>query len=78
MSVSKFAAFTATLALLFTTSVSAQSLAGNTVPAEFPPSSFRGNQYVDSKGCVFIRASISGNTTWVPRVSRNRQIVCGF
>ena len=78
MSVSKFAAFTATLALLFITSVSAQSLAGNTVPAEFPPSSFKGNQYVDSKGCVFIRAGISGNTTWVPRVSRNRQIVCGF
>ena len=47
-------------------------------PAEFPPSSFKGKQYVDSKGCVFIRAGIDGNTTWVPRVSRKREGVCGF
>ena len=39
------------------------------VPAEFPLSSFKGNQYVDSQGCVFICADILGTTTVGPQSS---------
>ena len=46
-------------------------------PAEFPPVSFQGSQYVDSRGCIFVRAGISGATTWVPRVTATRQNICG-
>lgn len=56
----------------------AQTLQKAGGPAEFPPSSFTGKQYVDSKGCVYIRAGVGGETTWIPRVARNRQVVCGF
>ena len=46
-------------------------------PAEFPPSSFKGKQFVDSKGCIFIRTGSGGNVNWVPRVTRQRNQICG-
>lgn len=58
--------------------VQAQSLRNATPPAEFPAPSYKGKQYVDSKGCVYIRAGIDGNVTWVPRVTRQRKQVCGY
>ncbi len=55
----------------------AKSLRETGAPAEFPPSSYTGRQYVDSEGCVYVRAGIDGNVTWVPRVSRARKTLCG-
>ncbi len=55
----------------------AQGLSQNSVPAEFPPESFTGDQYVDSQGCAYLRAGVGAQTTWVPRFNREREVICG-
>ncbi|HQU68207.1 MAG TPA: SPOR domain-containing protein [Albidovulum sp.] len=52
--------------------------AQGTEPAELPPAGYSGNQYVDSKGCVFLRAGLGETTTWVARLGRDRKPVCGY
>ncbi|WP_323780019.1 SPOR domain-containing protein [Leisingera sp.] len=58
--------------------IQAQTLRETSPPAEFPPVSYTGKQYVDSRGCIYIRAGIDGNVAWVPRVSRSRKQICGY
>jgi cell division septation protein DedD len=46
-------------------------------PAEQPPPDFAGQQYVDSKGCLFMRAGQAGRESWIPRVTRDGVPLCG-
>jgi hypothetical protein len=53
-----------------------QSIAQIGGPAELPPTSYKGLQYVDSRGCVFMRVESSGTARWYPRVNAGRRPVC--
>lgn len=64
---------------------SAAALAGSVAlgqdlipPAELPPEIYKGQQYVDSRGCLFLRAGSGGQTVWVPRVTRQGESACGY
>jgi hypothetical protein len=56
--------------------ISAQTARALGGPAEMPPANFQGQQYVDSRGCVFMRAGLSGKITWVARIGRDRRPIC--
>ncbi|WP_439138414.1 hypothetical protein [Roseicyclus sp.] len=70
--------------LLVAAMVAAAFMAGGSaalaqgVPAEIPSASFRGDQYVDSRGCAFVRVGVGNNIQWVPRVGRDRRQLCGL
>jgi len=64
--------------LLSAATAGAQSLSEVRSPAELPPPGYDGRQYVDSEGCVFVRAGVGGNVEWVPRVDRQRKVLCGY
>lgn len=49
-----------------------------TTPAEVHPSAFNGRQYVDSAGCVFVRAGQGDVVAWMPRLTRSNEPLCGY
>lgn len=78
MTFSRLIAIALTASLALPGTAPAQPLRAAPTPAEFPPASYRGLQYVDSAGCVFIRAGSGDQVTWVPRITRDRRALCGF
>ncbi len=58
------------------TTASAQSLRNAKPPANLPPASFDGLQFVDNNNCVYVRSGYGGRVTWVPRVDRKRRQLC--
>ena len=65
-------------AVFGTASAEAQSVARVGGPANLPPAGFEGQQWVDSRGCVFLKAGYGGQVNWVPRVGRDRRAMCGY
>ena len=51
------------------------ALAQDRRPAEEPPADFPSRQYIDSRGCVFLRDDPGG---WVARRARDGTPVCGY
>ncbi|MEN9060769.1 SPOR domain-containing protein [Ponticoccus litoralis] len=69
---------TALVVSFFALSAGAATAQGmDATPANFPPAGFKGTQFADARGCVFVRAGFDGNVTWVPRVTRQRKHICG-
>lgn len=64
--------------VLSTTWLQAQSLASIGGPVNLPPAGFTGQQFVDNRGCLFLRAGFGGSVNWVPRVDRARKPLCGM
>jgi hypothetical protein len=45
-------------------------------PAEFPAADYTGQSYTDSRGCIYLRAGRKGAPVWLPRITRDRKVMC--
>lgn len=70
------AIFAASFLVISAQPMSAQSIRAIGGPAETPPADFQGQQYVDSRGCVFMRAGLGGKISWVARIGQDRRPIC--
>ncbi|WP_314183544.1 SPOR domain-containing protein [Paracoccus yeei] len=61
--------------LVFWVVAPAAAVALDQGPAEPPPADFAGRQYIDSRGCVFLR---DAEGTWTARRARDGTAVCGY
>lgn len=77
MTIKTLAIAAITIATLGLSTQTAIAQATGAVPANFPPQDYKGRQFVDNNGCVFVRAGFDGAVNWVPRVDRQRKQVCG-
>ncbi len=64
--------------LVGSTALNAQTRRGTMLPAETPSAEFADTQYVDSRGCAFVRAASNGQVAWLPLFDADRQPVCGL
>ena len=78
MSCKRVAALCAFFLTLTLSTAQAQALRDVDGPVNFPPSSYKGKQFVDNNGCAFVRAGIDGRVNWIQRVSRSRKLLCGL
>ncbi len=65
-------------ALLVSSAAQAQSLKQIGGPANAPPAGFQGQQFVDSRGCLFLRAGYGAGVNWVARVDRTHKPICNM
>ena len=65
-------------ALLAVSAAEARSVAQIGGPANPPPASYKGQQFVDSRGCLFLRAGSGRNVNWVSRIDTKRKPICGM
>lgn len=53
-----------------------QSVAQVGGPAQTPPAGYDAPQFIDSRGCVFVRAVFGGQVNWVARIGPDRKPIC--